>query len=236
MVLTTVMSSQLENKQSIEMENENIVEEILTEEKGNETSHPDRQPEVQDVLDSIEHVPIEYLSLIKEFNWKSIKEMMEVLFTCDCCERHQKNKPNISDLENGHRADYPPSNRKFSEDDCQCVCRQEARDFCRIINDPDYFDLYYGRVARYSSPVNRDVSDENSEFLEPDVGYSNIYHRDIELGCMCEDCLKEEHKEDKYENRCIECGEDMGLENPRQLCGKTYCRNITERDDDGSIS
>ena len=59
------MSSQLENKQSIEMENENIVEEILTEEKGNETSHPDRQPEVQDVLDSIEHVPIEYLSLIK---------------------------------------------------------------------------------------------------------------------------------------------------------------------------
>ena len=47
------MSSQLENKQSIEMENENIVEEILTEEKGNETSHPDRQPEVQDVLDSI---------------------------------------------------------------------------------------------------------------------------------------------------------------------------------------
>ena len=229
MVLTTVMTSQLENQQSIEMENENIVEEILTEEKGNETSHPDRQPEVQDVLDSIEHVPIEYLSLIKEFNWKSIKEMMEVLFTCDCCERHQKNKPNISDLENGHRADYPPSNRKFSEDDCQCVCRQEARFFCKIINDP------YINEPWYFTTKNLD-SDEKSEFLEPDVGYSNIYHRDIELGCMCEDCLKEEHKEDKYENRCMECGEDMGPQNPRQLCGKTYCRNITERDDDGSIS
>jgi hypothetical protein len=232
MVLTTVMTSQLENQQSIEQE-------ILMDEKSKETSHPDISPEIQEVLDAIQDVPIAYLSLIKEFTWKQIKEMMEVLFVCSCCERHQKNKPHISDLENGHRGDYPPSNRKISEDDCQCVCRQEARDFCRIINDPDYFDLYYGRVARYSSPVNenyRDDSDENSEFLEPDVGYSNIYHRDIELGCMCEDCLKEEHKEDKYENRCIECGVDMGLENPRQLCGKTYCRNITERDDDGSIS
>ena len=26
-------------------------------------------------------------------------------------------------------------------------------------------------------------------------------------------------------NLCIECEEDMGIDNPRQLCGKTYCRN-----------
>ena len=25
---------------------------------------------------------------------------------------------------------------------------------------------------------------------------------------------------------CLECGEDMGKTNPRQLCGKIYCRNI----------
>ncbi len=25
---------------------------------------------------------------------------------------------------------------------------------------------------------------------------------------------------------CLDCGEDMGPTNPRQLCGKTYCRNI----------
>ena len=24
-------------------------------------------------------------------------------------------------------------------------------------------------------------------------------------------------------NRCLECNEDMGRSNPRQLCGKTYC-------------
>ena len=29
----------------------------------------------------------------------------------------------------------------------------------------------------------------------------------------------------QLKNRCLECGEDMGIDNPRQLCGKTYCRN-----------
>ena len=26
-------------------------------------------------------------------------------------------------------------------------------------------------------------------------------------------------------NRCVQCGTDMGISNPRQLCGKTYCYN-----------
>ncbi len=29
-----------------------------------------------------------------------------------------------------------------------------------------------------------------------------------------------------YKNLCVECGVDMGSSNPRQYCGKTYCRNI----------
>lgn len=29
-------------------------------------------------------------------------------------------------------------------------------------------------------------------------------------------------------NLCLECGEDMGLNNPRQLCGKTKCYNKVE--------
>jgi hypothetical protein len=211
MVLTGAMARQLENQQTIEQE----------------TLYPHTSPEIQEVLDAIEDVTIEYLSLIKEYNWNSIKEMMEILFICQCCERHQRNKPHVSDLENGHTGSYRWSNREQRDDDCQCPCRQEARLFCKIINDPCYF-IPKKKIYEHS--------DENSEFLEPDVGYSNIYHRDIDLGCMCEDCIQEEHKEDKYENRCLECGEDMGPQNPRQLCGKTYCRNITERDDDGSIS
>ncbi len=28
-----------------------------------------------------------------------------------------------------------------------------------------------------------------------------------------------------YSYKCIICGEDMGPNNPRQLCGKIYCKN-----------
>jgi hypothetical protein len=27
----------------------------------------------------------------------------------------------------------------------------------------------------------------------------------------------------EFKNRCVECGIDMGKDNPRQLCGKTKC-------------
>lgn len=35
-------------------------------------------------------------------------------------------------------------------------------------------------------------------------------------------------QKDKKENTnyCIECGIDMGPQNPRQLCGKIFCENI----------
>ena len=34
-----------------------------------------------------------------------------------------------------------------------------------------------------------------------------------------------DHEEDDVDvNRCIQCGIDMGVHNPRQLCGKRYCR------------
>ena len=33
------------------------------------------------------------------------------------------------------------------------------------------------------------------------------------------------HPEPKIEWRSVECNEDMGPNNPRQLCGKTYCAN-----------
>ena len=38
-------------------------------------------------------------------------------------------------------------------------------------------------------------------------------------------CKKHLHlmSTDKIVNRCVECNVDMGDENPRQLCGKTYC-------------
>tara|TARA_A100001388_G_C28331399_1_gene294577 strand:- start:169 stop:411 length:243 start_codon:yes stop_codon:yes gene_type:complete len=31
-----------------------------------------------------------------------------------------------------------------------------------------------------------------------------------------------------YKNRCQGCGEDMGKQNPRQLCQKTYCDQVDD--------
>ena len=233
------MSSQLENQQSIEMENENIVEKILMEEKGKEYSNQDISPEVQEVLDSIQDVPIAYLSLIKNFTWKQIKEMMEVLFVCRCCERHQKNKPHISDLENGHTGDYPPSDRKLSEDDCQCVCRLEARDFCRTINDPDYFDLHYyvdKRDQYWMGPECAMCKKEAIKKFHFEYCSLDCVNRDQSTWTDYGESSDEESDTEEETNYCMECGEDMGPQNPRQLCGKTYCRTFTERDDNGSIS
>jgi len=35
----------------------------------------------------------------------------------------------------------------------------------------------------------------------------------------------DDEEEVVHRNLCIECGVDMGDCNPRQLCGKLYCRN-----------
>lgn len=236
MVLTRTMTSQLENQESIEMENENIVEEILMEKIGEETSHPDISPEVQEVLDAIQDVPIEYRSLIKAYNWKQIKEMMEVLFTCGCCERHQKNKPHISDLENGHTGDYPLTFKNLSEHDCQCVCRQKARDFCRNINDPAYFDMPSCGIGLFTDAKcvmckKEAIKNFNFEYCSLDCVNS-----DQSTWTDYGESSDEESEREEEKNYCMECGEDMGPQNPRQLCGKTYCRTFTERDDNGSIS
>ena len=216
MVLTRAMTSQLENQNTIEQE----------------TSHPHISPEIQEVLNAVHDLPFEYLALIKAFNWKQIKEMMEVLFTCGCCERHQKNKPHISDLENGHTGDYPPSDRKLSEDDCQCVCRQEARDFCRIINDPnvDKRDQDW-RGPECAMCKNEAIKQFNFEYCSLDCVNS-----DQSIWTDYGESSDEESDTEEETNYCMECGEDMGPQNPRQLCGKTYCRTFTERDDNGSIS
>ena len=139
----------------------------------------------------------------------------------------KKNKPHISDLENGHRGDYPPSNRKFSEDDCQCVCRQEARDFCRIINDPDYFDMHY-RVDRWQDerrgPKCVMCSKEAIKKFNFDYCSLDCVNRDQSTWTDFGESSDEESEEET--NNCMECGADIGPQNPRQLCGKTYCRTM----------
>ena len=42
------------------------------------------------------------------------------------------------------------------------------------------------------------------------------------------DVRSPEPYETEYINRCIGCGDDMGYQNPRQLCRKTYCDQVDD--------
>ena len=59
--------------------------------------------------------------------------------------------------------------------------------------------------------------------LSDDYAYSIVADHDY--------WTHESSDDDSFKNLCMLCGEDMGPQNPRQLCGKYYCRNA-EVDDD----
>ncbi len=46
---------------------------------------------------------------------------------------------------------------------------------------------------------------------------------------------KKRKLDDEYKNLCIECEIDIGKDNPRQLCGKTYCLNETKKILDSNV-
>ena len=61
------------------------------------------------------------------YNLSKNQEVFNILFTCNCCENHQINKPkNIYDL-NDTSSPKPYCNKK-----CDCACRSYLRWVCRI--------------------------------------------------------------------------------------------------------
>ena len=79
--------------------------------------------------------------------------------------------------------------------------------------------------------MSRDNDLGNSELLEVEVNHfldnieniSDYYiDRDKLKQLVINDIIK---SSESLKNRCLMCGDDMGKDNPRQLCGKTYCYN-----------
>lgn len=61
---------------------------------------------------------------------------MRELSNCNCCEKHQQNRPTFSDYLNGHTGNYPENNSMDETCYCSCKCRSFARFLCRIDNTP----------------------------------------------------------------------------------------------------
>ena len=68
----------------------------------------------------------DYASYISKFLDDDVREkFVVVLSTCDCCERHQKDRPK----EYKPWTDTPFSNTQHT--DCECRCRHLSRWVCR---------------------------------------------------------------------------------------------------------
>jgi hypothetical protein len=63
------------------------------------------------------------------------EQMIILLNTCDCCERHKKKKPSIEQYLSGFIPEYPTSINNYQINTCKCACRSICRDLCRAQND-----------------------------------------------------------------------------------------------------
>ncbi len=61
------------------------------------------------------------------------EQMIIILNTCDCCDRHKKKKPSIEQYLCGFVPQYPQST--YQQHNCNCICRSMCRDICRAQND-----------------------------------------------------------------------------------------------------
>lgn len=64
-----------------------------------------------------------------------------------------------------------------------------------------------------SDPIKTDDEDDAYDAYDGNSGYESTFY-----GTYDNDIARY-----SGENRCLECGVDMGPDNPRQLCRKTYC-------------
>ena len=61
------------------------------------------------------------------------EQMIIILNTCDCCDRHQMKKPSIEQYLCGFVPHYPQST--YQQHNCNCICRSMCRHICRAQND-----------------------------------------------------------------------------------------------------
>ena len=82
--------------------------------------------------------------MIDNVHGYSFQDKLNNLANCNCCERHQVNKPTV--LELWHET--PANNFHLDIYPCMCNCRHVSRFICRQINEPP------PPTTRVNSPTN----------------------------------------------------------------------------------
>lgn len=120
------------------------------------------------------------------------------------------------------------------------MVEEYGEDNIKLAVNKEWISLYFGGGEVTDFPPEFDQEDEHvciemvvsgenmaqaSAMLKDDETYKEDLESVNDLyGSPYDDCDSSSDSEDEIENRCTECNVDMGPSNPRQLCGKTYCR------------
>lgn len=70
-----------------------------------------------------------------EWGYNEAERIISYFQNCKCCERHQKKKPCLKELEDGFVPEY--STKLPKSHLCSCPCRHYCREICREINDEE---------------------------------------------------------------------------------------------------
>jgi hypothetical protein len=118
------------------------------------------------------------------------------------------------------------------------MVEEYGEDNIKLAVEKEWISLYFGGGEVTDLPPEFDEEDreicievvvngENMARASAMLKGDDTYKEDLVsvndlYGSPYDDC--DSDSEEEIENRCTECNVDMGPSNPRQLCGKTYCR------------
>jgi len=107
---------------------------------------------------------------------------------------------------------------KEKEEEIQLLCEQEKQEIEALIDDT--FSL-----ENYGVTMLPPVETPETPFDWSNTDWMHDYEEPTGLLAEFLDVVYDLEPLEEIQNRCIECGIDMGPNNPRQLCGKTRCLN-----------
>ena len=104
------------------------------------------------------------MSLFDFIPGSNLREKLQTVVSCNCCERHQINKPRVL----APWVETPWNNSQNYLTGCDCDCRHIARFICRYCDqeegpeEPEEVETYTAYAIAYNASEPQDFPDEDT--------------------------------------------------------------------------
>jgi hypothetical protein len=114
-----------------------------------------------------------------------------------------------------------------SADEIQAhMLRQAYKKLDEVIDDLNYMEMVH-LINAEENIVNLRMNNEHDEMIRLAEDKISRIQREIDHLIKKRNAIvRRIERLEEPKNRCIECGLDMGIDNPRQYCGKTHCDSL----------